>query len=343
MGSLGWQADKHLSGPAATGRDMAGSGGEGYARTLATFRELGDLLAVLGFVGLVWTGAYVAGSPGPVVRLVAGIVFLFFLPGYAAVSAIFPGRRHDGVTIDGIERATLSCVASIVLVTLVGLAITAGPIRFRFLTVFGGLSAVTVLFALVACYRRWRLPSERRFSVSGEPLSEKMDERATAASVLTIVVACFVLAAMGSVAYSVATPQQPDPFTEFYLLTESDDGTLVADDYPTEVQAGQSPTVHLGIENREGRSINYTVVQVRQRLNPNGTEVLNSSEVRRHSVAVDSGEASTQAVTLPIPSDGRRFRFVFLLYRGTPPADPSVANADRELHLSTNVSRTTGS
>jgi len=46
----------------------------------------------------------------------------------------------------------------------------------------------------------------------------------------------------------------------------------------------------------------------------------------------------TVAPTLP----GERLRLVYLLYKGDPPAEPTVENAYREVHLWVNVSEGTG-
>lgn len=79
----------------------------------------------------------------------------------------------------------------------------------------------------------------------------------------------------------------------------------------------------------------YTVVVALQRVENNTTQA--TQELDRFGVAVADNETWLRQVSITPTMRGQRLRLAFLLYRGSPPAHPTVANAYRELHLWVNV------
>jgi len=63
-----------------------------------------------------------------------------------------------------------------------------------------------------------------------------------------------MLVAVASVGYAVAVPKEGESFTEFYLLTEGEDGELVADGYPTEFVRGEGQPLVVGVGNNGTRA-----------------------------------------------------------------------------------------
>ena len=156
---------------------------------------------------------------------------------------------------------------------------------------------------------------------------------------MNVALVCSLFLAAGTVGWAVALPKQDESFTEFYLLTERENGTLVADDYPTEFVRGEGRPLVVGIGNQEGEPMDYTVVVALQRVRIENEEVRVTAERehRRFEISVDAGGTWRERVNVTPTMTGTRSRLVFLLYEGPPPSDPSIASADRELHLWVNV------
>jgi uncharacterized membrane protein len=75
-------------------------------------------------------------------------------------------------------------------------------------------------------------------------------------------------------------------------------------------------------------------VQVRN----NSTTVLEEDRLRAWQFRVADNRTVTRNHSIAPTLTGQRLRLAYLLYRGQPPADPTVENAYREVHLWVNVS-----
>jgi uncharacterized membrane protein len=140
----------------------------------------------------------------------------------------------------------------------------------------------------------------------------------------------------------VAVPKQGEQFTEFYILTEGDDGDLVAAGYPTEFVVGESKPLVVGVGNQEHETVRYTAVIKLQNVSfvDNETVVHRDAELDRlHTGELAHNETWHRGYDVQPTYEGERLRLLFLLYKdGEVPAEPSVANSYRELHLWVNVS-----
>ena len=151
-----------------------------------------------------------------------------------------------------------------------------------------------------------------------------------------------VVVAVGGAAYATAVPGNGERFTEFYLLTEEANGDLVAADYPTEFVAGEPRSQYVGLTNREGETVTYTVlVQLqRVRVTNDSVEVREREELRRFTPEVADGEGWRRNHTVAPTMTGERLRLAYLLYRDAPPAEPTVENAYQHAYTWVNVSAT---
>jgi uncharacterized membrane protein len=309
---------------------------------------------------------------------VVGLPLVLFVPGYAFIAALFPeaggspadeapdAAGHDADAapapvpaatsdpddtrdeggIDGIERVALSFGTSIAIVPLIGLVLNFTPFGIRLVPILVSISGFTLLAVAVAAARRWALPPDERFRVpysrwiaSARAELFEPDDRADAA--LNVLLVVSVVLAAASVGYAATVPKQGEAFTELYLLTEGDDGDLVADDYPTEFVRGDSRSLVVGVGNNEHRPVNYTLVVTLQRvrMQNNSTTVLDESTLRRWQVDLPANRTWQRNHTISPPFAGERLRLAYLLYAGPSPADPTVENAYREVHLWINVSQ----
>lgn len=323
-----------------------------------------DLAAVALLTVATVLAVLVPGVRETPLRVVFGLPFVLFLPGYALIAALFPeagdnpapdaasdtdednaATPTDRSGIDGIERVALSFGLSIAVVPLIGLVLNFTPFGIRLLPVLLSVAGVTLVLTAVAAHRRWQLDPEDRLAVPYRSWLQTAREEFTQPNsrydtVLNVLLVVSILLAVSSVAYAVAVPKQGEAFTEYYLLTEQDNGSLVADDYPTEYTAGDARPIIVGVGNHEHRDVTYTtVIELQEvRIQNNSTTVLNETELHRFQTHVSAGETIHETVNISSEMTGTRLRLAFLLYTEAPPADPTVENAYRETHLWVNVS-----
>jgi uncharacterized membrane protein len=349
-----------------------------------------DLAAVVVLTLLTAATVFVPWVNETPLRIVFGLPFVLFLPGYAFIAALFPeagespvdeedaiGHSADGIVdveaetnesednsdrsgIDGIERVALAFGTSIAIVPLLGLVLNFTPWGIRLTPIMVTVAGFTLGATAVAARRRWALPVDERFSVpyrewidSGR--SELFEPETRLDGALNVLLVVSVLLAVSSVAYAVAVPPQGEQFSEFYLLTENEDGELVADGYPSTFVRGESASVVVGIGNNEYESTNYTVVVELQRveavdggnLTANGTanattelRVVDRERLGELSAQLEHNETWQDTHELQPTMTGQNLRVQYLLYRGEPPAEPTRDNAYRSLHLWVDVFET---
>ncbi|MEF8868017.1 MAG: DUF1616 domain-containing protein [Haloarculaceae archaeon] len=309
-------------------------------------------------------------------RAALGFGFVLLAPGYALVAALFPGRGARGRWVDcgagggendsgagGREkdcaaagrdapgdaaRAALGVLSSVVLAALVGVALSL-TVGLTPASAVVALAAVTVGGAAVAARRRRTLAPEERFTVplgawTAATRSALTDPETRGDAALNVVLAVVVVVSLGGVAYATAVPGDGERFTEFYLLAEDADGDLVAAGYPTEFTAGEPRSQYVGLRNREGETVSYTVVVQLQRVTVtnDSVRVREREELRRFTPEVAAGETWRRNHTVVPTLTGERLRLTYLLYRGAPPAEPTVGNADQHAYTWIDVSAPNG-
>ncbi len=304
-----------------------------------------DLAAVVIVTVLVCLSVLVPGVSETPLRLLFGLPFLLFLPGYALIAALFPEGKPDadseGAGIDGVERVALSIGMSLAAVPLLGVILNFTPWGIRLVPILVVVSLFTVGMVVVGAARRQALPPEERLHV---PYREWLETGRKALfspssqldGALNVLLAASMLLALGAVGYAVMFPPQGESFTEFYILSEDEDGELVAADYPSEFTLGESQPVVVGIENHEGESVEYSVVVQLQEVETvdNETRIRENEELDRFSSpTVADGDSWERDHDIQPTMTGEDLRVQYLLYRGEPPSEPSEENAYRDLHL----------
>ena len=202
------------------------------------------------FIALIWTviafTLAIIDVKGAI-RVIFGLPFVIFIPGYVLTFALFPGKRD----IDIIERIALSFGLSIAVVPLVGLILNYTPFGIRLEPIVISLSSLVFILSGIGLYRWYSLHEKRRFTISFEfSLPENRIER-----VLTIALIFAIVASICLLIYIIATPRQGEKFTEFYIL--GPEGK--AEGYPTNLTIGEKGKVIIGIVNHEGQPVDYTV------------------------------------------------------------------------------------
>ncbi|WP_075935854.1 DUF1616 domain-containing protein [Halosegnis longus] len=316
-----------------------------------------DLAAVILFVVLTLGAVFIPGLRETPLRVLVGLPFVLFIPGYAFVAALFPEAGNesldsetDGDTtpndtgIDGIERVALAFGVSIAIVPLIGLVLNFTPWGIRLVPIMIAVSGFTLGATAVATTRRRRLPVEEQFSVPYQEWvrsarTELFEPASRADAALNVLLVVSLLLAAGSVGFAVAVPNQGERFTELSLLTENEDGELVADNYPQEFTAGEPQSLYVGVGNQERQPVNYTVIVAVQNVTfvDNETQVREQQRLRTFRPQVAHNETWRQQHTVAPTLTGERLRLTYFLYKDQPPATPTTENAYREVHLWVNV------
>ncbi len=259
--------------------------------------------------------------------LLAAILMVLFIPGYALVAALFP----DDEEINWIERVALSLGLSIAVVPLLGLLLNFTPYGIRLVPIVLSILIFSEGLGLVAYMRRMKLPVEKRLSATIEIGRPAWQEYSALDKALTMGLVISVLFSVSVLAYVATTPRPGEPFTEFYVLGPGGR----AEDYPTFLNVSQEGTVILGVANHEFQRLDYTVrvdlvgvaIVWNESRDANETLELNRTPMDRFDVGLEHGANWTQPYTFRIDATGL-WQVQFLLFR-----EGDLATPYRNLHL----------
>jgi uncharacterized membrane protein len=277
---------------------------------------------LLGLILVVLVTAQVEGLPAllPMLRLLLGLGYVFFVPGYALQAALFP-RRDD---LDGPERLALSIGLSVAVVPPMALLLDALPWGIHTWPIVTAEALFIAGCAGVALWRRRQLAEGTRFVPSS-----KLDWRSWWAeqdrtqrrlfALLSVALLLFAIAA----AAIILSPKPGERLTEFYLLGPEG----LAESYPRLAIAGKPVTVTVGIANREGVATQYTVgvFNGSQRIGLAGPLVLQAEETDERAIAftpLEVGEDVKVDFFLYRDGDAEPYRSLWLWLEVTAEGQP---------------------
>jgi uncharacterized membrane protein len=160
-------------------------------------------------------------------RIVLGLPFLLFFPGYVLVAALFvkpsaknqaaggqPTLGEEAVTpakggVDGIERIAVTA--------LIGLGLNYTPWGIRLLPVLFSIFAFILILSGIAAFRQYRLDGywhwlcEYNLKLPGW-------EGSRLNKALTVILVVAILGSIGTLIYTIAFPKVGERFSEFYIL-----------------------------------------------------------------------------------------------------------------------------
>lgn len=281
-----------------------------------------DLILIIAFALITVLLIYIPVLNQTIVRSAFGLVMLLFIPGYALIAALFPGKSD----IDGIERIALSFGLSIAVVPLIGLVLNFTPWGIHLDPIVICLMFFTMLCIVAAIVRRYSLPEKDRFMVDFVKGYREIkatifaDKTGLDKALTAILIICIILSIAVS-AYVIAMPKTGEKFTEFYILGPGGK----ADNYPTRFTIGDSKPVLVGITNHEYRDVPYDLV-----ISLNDSVHVN--QLYSGHINVADNQTVEKLINVTPDRAGTNMEMEFLLYE-----DGNMTSPYRECHLWINV------
>jgi len=216
------------------------------------YKSSWDLVAMIILSGLLILSILLVPDFG--LRIVIGLPFLLFFPGYALIAFLFPEKQ----SLDLIERVALSFGLSIAITPLIGFGLNYTPFGIRLEPILFCVTLFIVALSLATYWRRGivkepYLPFNPRI-LYGSLKSQYRKEKGVD-KWLTIIMVVAILSSVVALAYMVVVPRGGEKFTEFYILGPNGK----ASDYPHNLTIGQNASVIVGIANHEQRQVQYFV------------------------------------------------------------------------------------
>lgn len=225
-------------------------------------------------------------------RVILGLPFILFFPGYVLISALYPERKKyfdlkgdpiskdewdvlveeredsdegakdipDGKGLDDLERVALSLGLSIAITPLIGLVLNytydwdPDHLGIRLLPVLLSIYAFILITGAVAISRRLKVPEEDRYGIVID--IKVPEDYSKMDKVLTVGIVIMMIASVSLLVYIIVVPREGESFTEFYILGE----TGMAERYPRNMILEETKFVTIGIGNHEHEDANYTLV-----------------------------------------------------------------------------------
>jgi len=268
-----------------------------------------DLCLAIGYTLVVSATVLAVGAGG-----LWAILLVLFVPGYVTVAALFPGRKE----IDWIERFALSLGIGLAIIPAISLALNFTPLGIRFAPIVIALAVFSTLVGLSAWHLRVNLPIEERLSANLNLPALPWKGYNLVERVLAVGLVTAITAAVATFGYVLTAPRPYDQFTEFYML--GPDGNVSG--YPTRLNVSQPGMIFIGITNREGSDMNYSIqvdrVGVVSLYNAttgsNETIEVNRTAWPQLNVTVGNGQSWIQPYTFSISKEGS-WEVQFLLYK----------------------------
>ena len=236
--------------------------------------------------------------PSSILRIILGLPFVLFLPGYTLMASLFTRKS----TIGNIERVVLSFVMSLVVVTLIGLLLNFTPWGIRLYPIIVSITVFIVVTSVIAWFRRNRLDDTDRYGVSFNIALRPHGSQSTLDKVVYIALVMVIVCAVIAIGYAIAVPRHGENYTEFYIL-ESVDGTT---GYPGTLEVHEEGAVMIGIVNHEQHTVTYRVEVMIDDVKNNEIDPI---------VLDDEAKWENEVTFIPQVA-GKNQKVEFLLYKG---------------------------
>jgi uncharacterized membrane protein len=209
-----------------------------------------DLAAVIVLASMLLVFALTLPD-GSILRIIFGLPFLLFLPGYSLVSALWV--KHS--ELDPLERVGFSFGLSLALVPIVGLGLNYTPAGITLFSVVLSLYALIIVLNVITWFRRRALSPEERFAVRTEYIMAKAETMTSTDTVIFVVVIIAVVIGIGLLSFiSMNTPSEH--YSELFIL----DSNGSTENYPTELDVNENASLIINVVCREQQDTDYQVM-----------------------------------------------------------------------------------
>jgi len=185
-------------------------------------------------------------------RIILGLPFILFTPGYVFLFCLFPLNNLNG-GLDHVEKIAFSFGLSIALISLIGIGLYYSPFGLQLKPILLSIFCIIVTGGILAIYRWYKTPLQKRFTISlilTLPKPKTKLDRILSAILLVIIVITII-----TVIFVALSPKKQEISTEFYLLGPTGKTT----DYPKNLTKGQKANLTIGLINHEQKTMNYTI------------------------------------------------------------------------------------
>jgi len=239
-------------------------------------------------------------TDGPV-RLVLGLIFILFSPGYTLLSALFP-KREDLATV---QRLALSFGLSIALMPPIGFILHFTPWGINLVSILASVGLLTILTSGIACFRKREPLSRWLIELKRAPLSlfylwkqQTLREKILAGLLVVVIIGAF-----GTLGYLLEKPQIKAKPSDFYIFGPQGK----AANYPGVLAPGEEAGVVVGIVNHRDKRVTYYVA-----ITIDGETVKELGPI-----TLESEETWEEKVNFAATREGERQEATFLLYEGS--------------------------
>ncbi len=208
----------------------------------------------------------IALIPDSPVRIVLGLPFVLFFPGYMLLCVLFP-QKSD---ITNLERLALSIGLSLAITPLIALALNYTPMGIQMSSIVTSLFGFTIAMTILTYYRRTKLSQDQKFTSLINIKMPKLKSLNTFDKLSIIGFFVAVLSIAMLTGYLASQPKIYQQYTEFYVL----DSNGQPPQNPLNLTAAENATIILGITNHEYENVTYKIT-----LTLNGTIIETISNI----------------------------------------------------------------
>lgn len=324
-----------------------------------------DIVGIVVFIAFVDGLIFNLSTSFPLTRAVAGIVMVLFVPGYLLLAIVYPRqsaqtgeegplqstrmqtnlrRLASGGAPSWSERILLSFGLSLALIPLLALLVAPASGSLSQGAVVTGLNAVVLLGVGIALVRRTLVPSEDRLRLSIRSRVASVNvffsKKNHSGQFLSVVFFLSVLIASVTMGFVVLSPGDGEAYSSLSVLSENENGELLASGYPEEITQGSDAELAIRVENSVDSETDYTAVGVIQRVEASEQSVTVTETERVFRDQATVADAGTWTTTHSFAPEmvGENLRLQYYLYKGAPPENVNEDTAYRTVSLWTSVS-----
>jgi uncharacterized membrane protein len=206
--------------------------------------------------------------PSTIVRVILGLPFLLFFPGYTLVAALFVKKEPK----DNITWLALSCGMSVTVTALIGFCLNYTPWEVRLEPVLYSLTVFIIIMSSIALIRRIHTQKTNKF-ISEYIFNLPGWDGSALNKSLSIILIVTLFSMIGIFGYTIAKPKIGETFTDFYIMGLNGQSL----DYPKQYTlkngqvtkviysdgtidtTGKEGQITLGIVNHENQTVIYSI------------------------------------------------------------------------------------